>query len=502
MPSTTMPSTSTATLAGCVLLFVVASQLAAAQNGTTESPLRVVCRQGQPPFNHYDHMVESDADKHCTGLLAELWREIALRANLTYTMHYSTSGAYETTLNISDNRTSKYDVAISFHTVTPARLVHHTYSLTCMQSDDMIVMLPSYKKGTVTLVGSVVRRSVLYIFTIFAVLFGGMGVVIFTFEHFSEDSDMLEEPPWRRPFWALEMGVETLITSSTSTFVSHPVTRLCRSCLAVAGIFMMGILAGAITSQLTAGSVSSSTVSINDVRGANIAVGSVTLKPFLESLRVGAKVTVVPDLELFAEEWFRGKQPNYQGFAAPTAIARDLSDKNIDRAFSKDFVHTAPYLAEGVPELKALPMSFGVPRPVASRINGALQAIRDDGNYSIMIAKYVQDAAPEPPSDIPVEDAAYRAVIICVAVLYGSAVAASAVSFLVTKIRGDPAATNQPDDEPHRERAMSRRPSGVHVHHNVLEHQLVWGKHAFTNTGAMFYVLDALAENCQPVGSQ
>ena len=496
---------------GVALLVVVAlmcASVAEAQNGTASLPLRVACRQGQAPFNYWDASVP-EGQRRCDGLLGELFYMIMDRAKLSYNMSFINTGnldpLVQLTLDTSNRSTSVYDMIVSFHTVTPARLRLYTFTVTALRSDDTLTLSGSYRKGQTSLVESVVRRSVLYIFTVFAVLFAGMGVVIYVFEHLTEDGDMLEEPPWRRALWALEMGVETLITSSTSNFVSHPVTRLLRSCLAVAGIFMMGVLAGAITSQLTTAGGADLQPSPSDIRGTNLALSSSVLQPFLQSLRVGVtNVTIFGDIESFARRWYQGLEPTHDGFATSTTIARFLQNKYASMASSPKPIMSAPYLSSSIAELKAMPVSFNVPYGVAvANINGQFQAIRDDGNYSLLIAKYIP-TAPEPPSsDIAIDDATYRAVVICVAVFYGVAILAAGVAFVVQKVTlsdTNGAPDVEADPSPHRQRAPSRRPSMTHVHydmHDLMDGDLAWGSRlARSVTGPSAAWLDSLTAAC------
>jgi ABC-type amino acid transport substrate-binding protein len=371
----------------------------------------VACRRGQVPFN--------DAiGAKCEGLLAQIFQKIVTSANLTYTMDI-VEGDIDPLLTSNATSSAKYDLVIAYHTVTPDRLKLFEFSTVVLHSTDSVSLLPKYKKtSSGTLSGSVVRASVFYVFSIVTLFVAVTGFIIFVAEMLDVNSPIHEVPRWRKLLWAAEMAFEIVLQGMTSERLSAQMSRTIGKVGAMASIFVMAVFGAVITSQLTASSLGSTTIDVKELRGRVIAIASETLIGYLESTSVGARTTMVVNLETFATDWYNGKYPAVDGIASSTEVLQYIH--NDRKGDDKGFVMSLPYKPTGTYALKAFPMSYGLKREVKDKFNFALGVMRDSGVLASMTDKILgSGTANDDLSDIPLEPQAQVALMSSNLILWG-----------------------------------------------------------------------------------
>eukprot|EP00759_Apiculatamorpha_spiralis_P049983 PhF_6_TR4466/c0_g1_i4/m.6079 len=396
-----------------VLLLLISCLTPAA---TTSKPVRVACRLGQPPINDADSVKSTQ----CVGYFADVFYRAASAINMNYTMTMIDQSDLDPLLQIDANNNSVYDLIIAFHTVTPARLLLYDFSIAVMQSSDMVALRPTFTAASGDIIDSVVRRSVVYVFALLSIMAVAMAVPLLVFESQHESSDMRRVAPWRRPLWSLEMGFETVMTFSTSEALSSQAMRTLRLLIATTGVFLIVILGALITSKLTSSSITNAAATAN-LRGAHIAIASVTVKSYLESLRIGAKTTTVQNLHDFAEGFYNGGHKDYDGFCTSTEVVTYLH--NLFDGDSKGFTLTSPLFVTGTYSLKAFPASSTLDPAIADAFNIQLQSMRESGVLANLYLQYI--IAPSGSGsgipDIPINADAQIAFITVNSILYGLA---------------------------------------------------------------------------------
>jgi hypothetical protein len=340
--------------------------------------------------------------------------------------------------------TSAFDLIIAYHTVTPARLAFHDFSVALSQADNTVIVKPGIiNKQRITLIDGVVRRSVVYMFAVIGVVAGIMALMILVFELPDPQSDIRGIPLWRRPLWAAEMGLEVVLTAGTSEKLHNPISRSFRSLGAIIGIFLLAIFGGVITSKLTAASIASIDFGVTELRGNTIVVSSETLRPFLEGLQVGAKVIRVADLNKFAVSWVKGAPVddlgnpiNCDGISTATDVIKTIyRDENMEPL---GFLKSLPYTLGGVGagDLKAMPMSRLMDPTLANLFNQQLQYQRENGMLADLFDQYIpSDPDPGVPDIvIPAETKlAVETTAIVFYSVYGFIVLLLLIAHLVTK---------------------------------------------------------------------
>lgn len=384
--------------------------------------LRVACRRGQPPF--IDSPLNTSAS--CQGMLFEAWKQIVARTNWSYSLEVIEGNAMEPFIVVnSATGQSRFDIILAFHTITPSRLQVHDFSVAIVQSDDSVELAPKYLKSGGSLVGAVIRRAVLYVFSILAILFIAWAVLVLIAESLVDGSELSELPPYRRFLVALQNGVEAVITSSTELELKNPLSRTLRSIFACMGAFIVCIFGAVLTSQLTVASSFTIPVRVTELKGTRIATASSTLTPYLTNT-VGATIYSVPNMEVFAEAWFRGEHDDVDGFCTSTEVVAYIHNKF--GAADQGYTQTPNFRKSGTVELKGLPVSRALDPKIVERLNQELQTLREQGGLSALMTKFVKPAdKPDPPSDVPVGTSLLQAFAGITGAGYGALILASLV---------------------------------------------------------------------------
>lgn len=385
--------------------------------------LKVGCQAGQPPYSDFDHANPT----RCTGLFADMFYTIANRMSLNYTMDIVHSDHIDHLLEVNATTgESEYDMFVSFHTVSPERIRVLDFSVSVYQTDYRVALLPHFHSPRVTLVKSVIRDSVLYLFSVIALIAAIMAVVIFVFEHAAtEPADLLEQPLWQRVFWAMEQGLEATINGGTGGDLRHPVTRVLRTFAGLIGlIYMVGIFGAVITSQMTTSALNSGDPTVTDLRGERVASSSPSITPYLESPQVGIVVRDVPDIEEYAESFYNRSSGHLDsGFVAPSATVVYLH--NLHNGKDRGYLITDAFTATGSVDLKAFPFSKLANRTLFAAFNVHAQHMREDGELAELIDKWVVDPETPTADDFPTPEQARLALSIVCGIGFGAVVIGS-----------------------------------------------------------------------------
>jgi hypothetical protein len=125
--------------------------------------LNVACRAGLPPFADV-------VDGKCVGIMAELFGMSAKLAGFNYTItpiNYVATAAV--TVNSTTNR-SPFDMAISFNTVTPDRLLTVDFSMPIGEFGLAAMIHPKYSKGGINLIEALTGTTILYLLAVKALI--------------------------------------------------------------------------------------------------------------------------------------------------------------------------------------------------------------------------------------------------------------------------------------------------------------------------------------------
>ena len=105
-------------LASAVLISISLVSVRAQSTPSAAVDLRVACRKGQPPF--IDAPTGTAAS--CQGLLLELFKVVVARTGWNYTLDVVESSALEPFIQVNaTTNTSRYDLILAFHTITPSQ---------------------------------------------------------------------------------------------------------------------------------------------------------------------------------------------------------------------------------------------------------------------------------------------------------------------------------------------------------------------------------------------
>ena len=398
--------------------------------------LRVLCQGGQPPYS--DENREVGAARACEGLFADMFYTIADRMGLTYTMTVLHTTEIDSRLEVNATTgASEFDMAIAFHTVSPERLRTIDFSVTVYQTDYKIALLPEFKQERTTLVESVIRDSVLYLFSVIALVAALMAIIVFVFESASwEATDLLECPLWQRVFWAMEQGLEATINGGTAGDFRHPVSRFFRTLAGLIGlIYLVGIFGAVITSQLTTSALNAGTPGVTDLRGKRIASASPSLNAFLSSPLIGISVDAVEDVEIFAQSFYNRSRPTLdKGFVAPAATV-DYLHRTLNGE-GQGFLVTEAFTSTGSLDLKAFPFSRAADRTLFAEFNRQAQHMREDGELAQLVSKWVVSATSEAESDFPTPAGWHLALGIICGFGFGLIFVVSVMLLLFEKVKG------------------------------------------------------------------
>ena len=413
-----------------MMLLAAVIPLAASGVATPSSPIRALCRGGQPPFVYLLTDPSTNAST-CKGILNDLFLLAVQRSGLNYTLTVNPTANTDSAIAISVNtNTSQQDVAIAFTTVTPQRLQVMDFTVSMYAVDYSMVVSSSFAKGSSSLADVVVRPAVWYIFGIVAIVIQILTTCYFVLESFTvPGSAMLNEPTYSgRLLLAFEAGFETVLCTSCSLELSSRISRALRTLGGVAGLFLVAMLGAVITSKLTSSSLQATTPSLGDMRNQRVAASGAALTPFLKSQ--GIDVVVVSDVQTAAIQFHQGGNPlNLAGYSTTTPVAQWLQqqyDTSGTSAVSSSF-----FLSSGTTEVKALPVSRALDVATAVAFNVAMQQLRDDGTVSSAIQSAIN--APQTPSadDIPLNGNQMRDVTIGALSLCGIVGAAYAMLALL-----------------------------------------------------------------------
>ena len=242
--------------------------------------LRAACRLGQPPFNDA-HLDAHHKDSLCVGLFADLFYAAMSRLNISFTMDMLDESNIDPYLIVNKTtNTSRYDIIIAFHSITPARMELYDFSVPAGESSDSVALLPQFQKGGRGIASAVVRPSVLYVFSIISLLIAGLSVIIFIFEHTEEDAEMHTVERWRRMLYSIEQAHECVLCGGANNLSSQPLRSISKVC-SISDVFLMYILGALITSDLTAATLSVSSTSVTELQALRmkIAIASSILAP-------------------------------------------------------------------------------------------------------------------------------------------------------------------------------------------------------------------------------
>eukprot|EP00759_Apiculatamorpha_spiralis_P043566 PhF_6_TR40884/c0_g1_i1/m.61830 len=151
---------------------------------TAATTWSVLCRSGQPPMNDFitttqhtdvndSTLVEYFPNGTCTGLFYEIFTVAMDRTQFTYTI----TGIEGDVTQVLSKSTSPYHVAIAFSTITPDRFSGHDFSSTIMQTKDMFILQPSFQRFEASLIASIIRDPVFYLFSIVTLSTGIVAIV-------------------------------------------------------------------------------------------------------------------------------------------------------------------------------------------------------------------------------------------------------------------------------------------------------------------------------------
>eukprot|EP00759_Apiculatamorpha_spiralis_P032863 PhF_6_TR34185/c0_g1_i1/m.50051 len=365
--------------------------------------LRAACRMGQPPFND---AISTKNTSRCEGMMATLFNQVAAETGIQVTWMGNLDQSNIDNFLIVDPKTNQsvYDVIITFHTVTPTRMIMYDFSVTVVASSDTVALRPSYLIPTGSLAQSVVRPAVLYIVSVMSFVIVAGAIVILICEHFfTELSPIHMLAPWKKYVWALEMSFEATFTWSTSEVVVHQISRSIRPMIAILSLFLISVLGALITADLTTSSSQFTTVNVADLAGTSgkIAIASSTLKSYFDSLNIATKQ--FDNINEFAEKFYSGDPiyKDYFGFCTSSEVVNYLHNKY--NAPLLGFTLTAPFIPSGSVSLKAYPFSKLVPQATLNLFDYGLQQIRERGALSEFFNEFVQSPLPPIAQDIQVD---------------------------------------------------------------------------------------------------
>jgi hypothetical protein len=125
--------------------------------------LKVACRAGLPPFADV-------VDGKCIGIMAELFAMSAKTAGFNFSI---TPINYVATVAVTVNKTtnqSPFDMAISFNTVTPDRLLTVDFSMPIGEFGLAAMIHPKYTKGGINLIEALTGTTILYLLAVKALI--------------------------------------------------------------------------------------------------------------------------------------------------------------------------------------------------------------------------------------------------------------------------------------------------------------------------------------------
>jgi len=243
-----------------------------------------------------------------------------------------------------------------------------------------------------------------------------MTTIFLICEHLEPESLMRSLPPWKRIFWAMEMGLETVVTGGTSEEVKSQFARSMRMIIAITGmIYIMNIFGAVITSQLTASQLGASKATEKDVRNTRLAAASQssTMLEYMEGLQVGATIVDVPNVEEFAIEFYKGGHPTFDGYVAAAEVADFLH--NQAGGESHGYTLTDSFQPTGSADLRAFPFANNGNDTVLDQFNIAIQQMRRAGHITELQNKWITSAAVASNTDFAVPEPAFTAIrIFCI----------------------------------------------------------------------------------------
>ena len=265
-----------------------------------------------------------------------------------------------------------------------------------------------------------------------ALVMFGAGIVILVSEHTSRKSEIHNMPYWMRPLWAMELGFEVVITSTTPVDLHNQIGKSLRVVLALMGLFVMNITAAVITSQLTVSATSIDTIDPKTALGGHkVAHASETLATYLDA--TGIIPVDVHSIESFAERFYRGEEPDFDGFIANADVVVFLHNQK--GGASGGYVVSEPITPSGSKDLKGFPFSKNVGNTSVSQFSQQLELMRQDGELSKLKSKYVQSVKTQQSSDFPIHPPTLTGLRIFCYVFFGVTVVGCYVLGLLTKLQ-------------------------------------------------------------------
>ena len=397
--------------------------------------LRVGCQMGKPPFSDA-HERDVNATL-CDGLFADLFYLAMERMGQPYTMTMIDEENIDPYVTVDNaTNTSQFDMFIAYQTVTPTRLATYDFSISMYQTQYRAGVLPSFHKSPAGLQSAVVRDSVWYLLAVVSTMALALTLIIWVAESFHPDSELMQMPRWRRGLTSAEAGFETMMSGSTSLAISSQISRTMRAIFAIMGMFVVCIFGAVITSQLTADSASQKHAVFDDVRGTRVAHALPGLHAWLQA-ELGTQVVEVPDIETFADEFYRGGQPGYSGFIAESDVTAFLH--NLHGGKDNGYTVTEEFTHHGSVDLKAFPWSRQLPKTWRDGFNVQLELMREDGELATLTNREVSRFTFPVADDITVPKDSFIAIRAVAITLYCVFVAIGIGFFVIDKATALPA---------------------------------------------------------------
>eukprot|EP00759_Apiculatamorpha_spiralis_P033632 PhF_6_TR34956/c0_g1_i6/m.50724 len=395
------------------LLVLMFTSLTQTVSATT---LNVACRLGQAPMND-----AGGVDGTCAGLMYEIFVEAAKRANITYSMTLLDESDIDRFLVVNKTtNTSMYDLIISFHTVTKERMLMYDFTVALLTSEDCTGLRSQYRTHQDDLADSIEKASLLYILSIMFGFIIVLSFVIYVFERRIPHSEIHKVEEWRRFLWSFEQSFESFMSWSTSCVLTSQVSRSFRIIVVVAGVFLYFAFTAIITANMTLTGEIEPPVYMNPkmfkINISKIAIASSTLTEYFTH-RMRTQVVHVPDINKFAARFYAGhEETDFDGYSTSCEVVAYLH--NTYKGAQRGFVVSHGFQPSGVLSMKSFPYSKAAPQDEMSRLNLAIQAIREEGDLFVLMDKFIQKPLP-PKNELNVSNGNEEVMYVIGSILFG-----------------------------------------------------------------------------------
>jgi len=378
------------------------------------TPLRVACRRGQPPFIDAVYDVGTGT-LTCSGMLYDMWLEVVKRTELnsSYVYFNGSAGALfsRMAVNSTTNR-STYDIGLSYSTISSDRMRTMDFSIPVVESQYVMGLTAAFRGHATSLSESIVRKSVVYLFTVLTLFMLLNTVSITVVESLVGNPEFVDKPWSARLCAALEASIEITLSGGSPIPLRSPVSRLVRLTTVLATLFVLTLFGALVTSRLTAGQLQEQTPTIDNIRWKRILISSLTLQPFLQSDRISAYAVDTQNLKDDMQKFYAGQLKGFDGYALPEGITRYYH--NLLGGAANGFVLSAPFTEHGSSDLRAILLSRSLPLSIRDSINIAITKMRDEGYIKKLYDEYVpsSDAGAASADDIDIPESEFNAVSI------------------------------------------------------------------------------------------